>query len=118
MKKLKVLFFLHILLMLYSMSGICSKLAAGEQFMSIRFCFYYVMVILILGVYAIGWQQVIKRLSLTTAYANRAVAVIWGIIWGVLFFGESITVNKVIGAMLVFTGTILYSKADEGTENG
>ena len=35
--KLKVLFLLHIMLMIYSMSGICSKLASGEKFLSPHF---------------------------------------------------------------------------------
>ena len=71
--KLSTLFALHLMLMLYSMSEICSKKAAGESFLSVRFCLYYGTVILLLGVYAIGWQQVIKRIPLTTAFANKAV---------------------------------------------
>ena len=34
---IKMLLGLHAMLMIYSMSGICSKLAAGEKFLSIRF---------------------------------------------------------------------------------
>ena len=100
--------------MVYSMSGICSKKAAGVPFLSLEFCFYYAMIIALLGLYAIGWQQIIKRMPLTTAYANRAVAVVWGIIWGFLFFGEAITIGKVLGAMLVIAGVVIYAKAEEG----
>lgn len=39
-KNVRVLFFLHLLLMLYSASGIFSKLAAGQPFLSPRFCLY------------------------------------------------------------------------------
>ena len=80
---IKTLIGLHGMLMVYSMSGICSKLAAGESFLSARFCIYYAVIIVLLGVYAIGWQQVIKRIPLTTAFANKAVTVVWGIVWGV-----------------------------------
>ena len=79
-KKLKVLLVLHILLVLFSTSGIMSKLAAGYDFMSLGFILCYGGMVCILGVYAIGWQQVIKRLPLTTAYANRAVTVVWGLV--------------------------------------
>lgn len=75
--------------MIYSMSGICSKLASGEKFLSPHFCLYYAIIILLLGFYAIGWQQIIKRLPLTTAFANKAVTVVWGIIWGAVFFRKS-----------------------------
>ena len=98
---IKTLIGLHGMLMVYSMSGICSKLAAGESFLSARFCIYYAVIIVLLGVYAIGWQQVIKRIPLTTAFANKAVTVVWGIVWGWFFFGESITPGKLIGAGMV-----------------
>lgn len=111
--KMKTLFLLHIMLMIYSMSGICSKLAAKENFLSFKFCLYYALIIILLGFYAIGWQQIIKRLPLTTAFANKAVTVVWGIIWGTVFFHESITIGKIIGAALVIAGVVVYARADE-----
>ena len=62
MNRIKTLFLLHIMLMIYSMSGICSKLAAGQKFLSFKFCLYYGLIIVLLGFYAIGWQQIIKRM--------------------------------------------------------
>jgi len=115
-KKLFVLLALHIMLMFFSMSGIASKLAAGERFLSGKFILYYAVIIGLLGVYAIVWQQIIKRLPLTTAYANRAVTIVWGIIWGVLFFHENVTPLKVVGAVIVIAGVVLFATADEGEE--
>lgn len=112
--KIKVLLGLHIMLMIYSMSGICSKMASQQKFLSFKFCIYYAVIILLLGFYAIGWQQVIKRLPLTTAFANKAVTVVWGIIWGAVFFKESITIGKIAGAILVIIGVVIYARADEG----
>lgn len=51
-KKIKTLFALHILLMVYSTSGIFSKLAAQETFLSFKFCLFYGAVIALLGIYA------------------------------------------------------------------
>ena len=117
--KLKTLFALHLLLMLYSVSGIFSKLASQQSFLSWQFILYYGIIIALLGVYAIGWQQIIKRLPLTTAFANRAVTVVWGIIWGAVFFSESITISKIIGATFVICGVALFAKADsEEQANG
>ena len=110
---IKTLIGLHGLLVVYSMSGICSKLAAGESFLNARFCIYNAVIIVLLGVYAIGWQQVIKRIPLTTAFANKAVTVVWGIVWGWFFFGESITLGKLIGAGMVIAGVVLFAKSDE-----
>ena len=115
--KLKVLFLLHIMLMIYSMSGICSKMAAGQPFLSFKFCVYYGLIIILLGFYAVGWQQIIKRLPLTTAFANKAVTVVWGIIWGFVFFQEKVTAGKIIGAVMVITGVVIYARADEVEEH-
>lgn len=116
--RLKTLFFLHLLLMVYSLSGICSKMAAGTKFLSLPFCLYYGGVILLLGLYAVGWQQIMKRLPLTTAFANKAVTIVWGIVWGALFFHEAITPGKIIGALIVIAGVVLYVTSDnaEGSE--
>lgn len=109
----KSLLLLHMLLMVYSTSGIFSKLAAKECFLSPLFCIYYSVILILLGIYAAGWQQIIKRLPLTTAFANKAVTVAWGMIWGRLLFHEQITVGKASGAGLVILGIILYAKGDE-----
>lgn len=103
---------LHVLMLIYSLDGIMSKLAGAVPFLSFKFILYYGILIVILGIYAIGWQQVIKRLPLTTAFANKAVTVVWGIIWGALVFKEQITVGKVVGAVLVITGVVIYAIVD------
>lgn len=115
-KSVLTIILLNILLAFYSLSGICSKLASKAEFLSFKFCFYYGLIILLLGIYAIGWQQIIKRLPLTTAFANKAVTVVWGLVWGALFFNEAITAGKIIGAALVIIGVIVYAKAGEESE--
>ncbi len=112
-KKIRVFIILHIMLMVYSMSGICSKMAAKQDFLSFKFCFFYGLIILLLGLYAVGWQQIIKRLPLTTAFANKAVTVIWGLVWGRLFFDEPITIGKIIGVILVVIGIVVFAKSDD-----
>lgn len=106
---------LHFMLAIMSLGGVCSKIASGEKFLSIRWCLFYGLLLLILGVYAIVWQQIIKRLPLTVAYANRAVSVIWGCIFGMIFFDEKITVGKIIGGIIVIAGVILYALSDDQT---
>lgn len=115
-ERIKWFFILHMMLMVYSTGGICSKKASGELFLSPMFCVYYGVVLMLVFLYAIGWQQVIKRLDLTIAYANKAVTVIWGMIWGYLFFDEKMSINKLVGSLLVITGIIIYAKSDKKEE--
>ena len=108
---------LHLMLMVYSVSNILSKLAAETAFLSLSFCLCYGGMILLLGIYAIAWQQIIKTMPLTTAFANKAVTVVWGLIWGMLFFGEALTPGKLIGALLVIAGVALFGFADGQEES-
>lgn len=105
----KVYIALHILLALFSTSGVFQKLASRNSFMSFGFIAFFCLMVGVLGIYAIGWQQVIKRLPLTTAYANRAVTVAWGIVWGALLFREHISLLKILGAAVVLAGVAYYA---------
>lgn len=112
MNKKKYFIYLHILLVLYSLSAVFSKLASVEPFLSLKFCVFYGLVLFLLALYALCWQQIIKHLPLTVAYANKAITVVWGIIWGLLIFGEKLTPGKVLGAVFVICGIVLYAVSD------
>ena len=109
---------LHVLFCVYSFSTVLSKLAALEETMSIRFFVFYGGVLFLLGVYAIVWQQLIKKLPLVFAYANKAITIVWGIIWGALLFSERITSGKIIGAAVVIAGIIIFSLGEKESANG
>lgn len=111
-KRAATLIVLHLLLLFYSLSGIFSKNAAHEPFMSIQFILLYGAMLVVLFVYAIGWQQILKRMSLSMAFANKAVTVVWGMVWGYFIFGESISAVNLIGAAMVIVGVVMYARAD------
>ena len=118
-KNTKTILALNVLLMFFSLGGIFSKLASKQPFLSLKFILCYGALLFIMFVYAIGWQQVIKRLPLTMAYANRAITIVWGIIWGLLFFNEKLNVGKIIGAVIVIAGVLLYvTESEEGEHTG
>ncbi len=109
---------LHISLLFSSLSGVCSKLASGyaDHIFSLQFIFWFGLVFVIMFGYAVIWQQILKRMPLTVAYANRPVTLIWGIIWGALIFGEKITWNMIAGAVVIFAGICLVTS--ENFEKG
>ena len=112
---------LHLILGVYASSSVCSKLAAQQPFLSVGFILLYggmLAMLLALVTYAAGWQQVIKHLPLTTAYANKAITVVWGILLGFLLFGESITLRQFIGAAVIIVGIVLFVRADNEGEGG
>ena len=103
---------LHLLLLLFSLTTVLSKLAAGEDFLSLRFCLFFGGEFILLGIYALGWQQILKRLPLTLAYTNKAVTLVWSMVFGVLLFRETVSLKQVIGCALAVAGVVLFVRAD------
>ena len=103
---------LQVGLFIFSLGNICSKLAGREEFLSFRFFLFYGLVLVTLAVYAVIWQQVLKHLSLTVAYASKGVLILYGLLWGTLLFGEQIRWNMIFGALLVLAGSLFFLRDD------
>ncbi len=108
--KLKIIFFLQGAVMLYSLSGIASKFASRYEFLSPGFILCYGAEIMILGIYAILWQQIISKTELSVAYANKAITILWSMLWSFLIFKESISIQNIAGVVLIFAGTLLVNR--------
>ena len=67
---------LQLVVLIYTSSTVISKIAAqsAESGKGWTFLLLYGAAIGVLGIYALCWQQVIKRVELSVAYANRAAS--------------------------------------------
>lgn len=108
---------LHLTIFEYSLVGIFSKKASQYDFLSIDFIKCYIGVIAVLGIYAILWQQAIKSINLNIAYANKAANVVWGIVWGMLLWGEEIKPLQWVGVLLVVFGVVVVGMESGKNEN-
>ena len=111
--KLKDICILQIVIAIYTLSTVCAKFASGQEFMSFQFILYYGLEMMILGVYAIVWQQLLKKFDVSIAYANKAMGLLWSIVWAILIFNDTITIKNVIGVLIVIVGTIIVNSEDE-----
>ena len=109
---IKGIIFIQLAVIIYTFSGVMGKFAAGHEFLSWPFIFFIGMELFILGCYAIVWQQIIKRYPLSIAYVNRAMAIFWSTLWASIIFGERITLNNIIGVIVIFVG-IMVVNSDE-----
>ena len=116
-QKIKPYLLVHLILFVYALGSICSKTAAQKPLFSLPFFFFYGLVLLNLAVYAVLWQQVLKMLPLHVAFANKAVTVLWGILFGALFFHETVTPKMLIGAALVMIGVVLSASLEGGKDD-
>lgn len=108
---LKDILILQAVVVVYTVSSIIGKFAAGQE--GISFFLLYGAEIAVLGIYAILWQQMIKKFELSVAYANRSVALLWSLLWAVLIFEEQLTVKKLAGVAFVIAGTLIINGGKE-----
>ena len=116
MKEIKKYIVIQSAVLVYSLSTIPSKLASNESFLSVKFCVYYGLIVFLLGIYAIIWQQILKRTPLTIAYINKATTIIWSMVIGRVVFSEKITFINIIGAFIVLIGIIITIKGEQENE--
>lgn len=99
--------------LIFSASSVLMKLAAAYPMLSWPWIGLYFGALCIIGVYAILWQQFLKRVPLTTAYANRAMSMLWSMLFGVLIFHETVTWNMLAGVAVIALGIYLVVTGDE-----
>lgn len=67
--------------------------------------------ICVMGVYAVLWQQIIKRMGLSVAYMFKGTSLIFVLLLSALIFGEAITPQNIVGAVFIIVGIVMYAKA-------
>lgn len=113
---IKNILVLQAVVVIYTLSSVVAKFATGQELFSFSFFLFYGLEIVILGVYAILWQQMIKRFDLSVAYANRAMALLWSAVWAIVLFRDTLALKQVIGIAFVVLGTVIVN-SDQKQEN-
>ena len=94
--------------LLFSLTSVFSKLASIQYNRNgLHAPLLYVFLLLMIancGIYAIAWQQVIKKFSLSTAYANKSIYLLWSQIWAVIIFHEQLAPQNILGILIVLFG--------------
>ena len=99
----------------YSLSTVAGKLASDYEFLSFKYILFFGLEFVILAVYAIIWQQMIKKFQLSIACANKALTLMWSMLWNFIIFSTGITLWKVVGVLLVIVGVVIMN-SDEGSD--
>ena len=100
---LKDILILQAVIAIYTLSTVMAKLASGHPTLSLNFFLFYGAELAILAIYALLWQQMIKKFELSIAYTNRAMALLWSL-------------KNIIGVALVITGTIIVNGGQQKEE--
>ena len=63
---------------IYTTSGVFSKLASQREFLSPGYIAFLGCTVGVLGIYAVLWQQIIKRMDVSLAYMFKGTGVVFG----------------------------------------
>lgn len=103
---------LQLIIILYTVSGIMAKVASFREGI-LWVGAFFALDLLFLGIYALFWQQMIKHFSLSVAYANKAMTLLWSALWAKLLFKETVSGKQMAAIGLVIFGTILVNLGGE-----
>lgn len=95
--------------LLYAGVSICSKLASQQTFLSWKYVLAFAGAVGVIGIYAILWQQIIRRIELSTAYMFKGMTIIFTMLFAHWLFGELITWNNILGATIIVVGIVLFA---------
>lgn len=98
--------------MIYAATGIFTKYASMYPFLSWQYILLLSGAVCVLGVYAVLWQQIIRRIPVSDAYMFKGTSIVWAMIFSCCLFGEGITLNNLIGASIIIAGITLYAYVD------
>lgn len=97
---------------IYTISLILSKIASSQENFN-SFVWFYGCSLLFMVLYAIGWQFVLKSNKLSIAYSYKVSTLLWGVVLGMLIFNEQITLNMIIGGVIILVGVWFIGERNE-----
>lgn len=97
--------------MIYACVGICTKMAAKQAPFSWPYLLWFGGAIAIIGIYAILWQQILRRIELSTAYLFKGSSLIFTMLIAALIFGEAITIPNMVGSVIIIVGITLLARS-------
>lgn len=116
---MKIIWYISLVLinMLYACVSIFTKLASQQEFMSWNYMLCLIGAVGVMGLYAMLWQQILKRIELSLAYMFKGTGLIFVMLLAHVLFGEQITWNNVVGAIIIISGIVLFANSAEPIAN-
>lgn len=98
--------------LVYASVSLFTKWTSMHAFLSWQYVAGMCGAVGMLGVYAVLWQQVLKRMPVTDAYMFKGLSLVFIMLFSVLIYGEGITWCNAAGALIIIVGITLYAWLD------
>ncbi len=103
---------MHIGLLIYSIGLVFSKYAARYSWLTIQFLMCILLMTVFLLGFALIWQQILKKIPLSTALLNAEVCLIWTSLFGAFLFKEALSLKLFAGIGLILAGVSLVNRSE------
>ncbi|MBO5998654.1 MAG: transporter [Lachnospiraceae bacterium] len=117
-KKITDIMLLQAVIIIFSITSVLAKFASEQEFLSGGFILFYGLEVIVLGIYAVCWQQIIKRFDISVAYANKATVLLWGAVWSRLIFKEVPSPRQFAAMGLVIAGVVILNLSKSPSAEG
>ena len=92
---------------IYSLVSVFAKFSARQT--DYKMFVFFGCEIILLVLYAVLWQQVLKNFPLVVAMSSKGITVILSLLWAVLIFKESVTYWNIVGSAMIMFGIWMVS---------
>ncbi len=110
MEKWKSIVSLVLINFVYSLEPILAKVTSKYELCDWRFYAGIASVVFVLGIYAIAWQQILKKVELSMAYMFKGLSIIFVLLLSFFLFQDNISPQNIIGSLIIIGGIILFAK--------
>ncbi|MBR2618024.1 MAG: EamA family transporter [Paludibacteraceae bacterium] len=114
--KIGKLISLIIVNLLYAIVLILNRFASIYAPLSLGYILLLGVSVIVLAIYAISWQQIIKRMPISDAYMFKGTSIVFVLLLTACFFEEIITWQNIVGSILIILGIALFAKVDKEVE--
>lgn len=96
---------------IFPFTSVFMKYASMNNNLFMKFVLFSCSIV-VLGIFSILWQNLLKHTDLVKAYIFKSTTIIWNIIYGIILFNEKLTINMIIGMILTTIGVIISILGD------
>ena len=102
--------------LLYAIVLILNRMASIYAPLSLGYILLLSISVIVLAIYAISWQQIIKRMPISDAYMFKGISIVFVLLLSAWLFEEIIKLQNVVGSIIIILGIALFAKADKEVE--
>lgn len=99
--------------LLYAIVLILNRMASIYAPLSLGYILLLSISVIVLAIYALSWQQIIKRMPISDAYMFKGTSIVFVLLLSAWLFEENITWQNIVGSIIIILGIALFAKSDK-----